>query len=95
MRNRVIYIVLAVLWSADLQAQSDLKPVQKEEVSGFMEVLGYFGGKLGKELGDRLNLSDEEEKKSSTEVPTLVTVQWGPFKVERTELRPKTEKKSN
>lgn len=74
-------------------SQSDVKPVQAENVSGFLEVMSYLGGKLGQELGSRLNLSEEENKKSEkVEVPTLVTVQWGPFKIERTENRPKKSK---
>ncbi len=89
----LISITFWVIALSSAIAQTNVKPVQQENVNGFLEMMSYLGGKLGQELGSRLNLSDDESKKSDkAEVPTLVTVQWGPFKMERTENRPKKSK---
>lgn len=55
-----------------------------EKVEGFWSVVGYFGGKLTNELGERLNLSD---KKKSDGVPTRVDIKLGSFEISRTENR--------
>lgn len=55
-----------------------------EKVEGFWSVMGYFGGKLTDELGERLNLSD---KKPAEGVPTQVDIKLGPFEISRTENR--------
>lgn len=86
---RFCTLFLLLLGCLEAMAQSGQKPVQREEVNGFMEVLGYLGGKLGDELGSRLNPSDAQKKESGEEVPTLIKVSWSPFKVERTKMRPK------
>ena len=72
-------------------AQTDAQ--QEEEVEGVGNILGYFGKKLGKELGTRLNLESEETEQIEM-VPTKVKVKFGPFTMERTEYRPKVVAKA-
>ena len=84
-----IFIFLTMSFSASAQDQG-----AEEEVEGLGNVLGYFGKKLGKELGSRLNL----EATDTTEVvmvPTKVKVKVGPFTMERTEYRPKVVPKKS
>ena len=61
------------------------QPVQTEKVDGLFNVLGYYGGKLASELGNRLNLESGKEE----EVPTKVLVQFGWLNYTRIENRPK------
>ena len=94
MIKRLLYIVLLLIFSAPMGSKAQSSAVQEEEVEGLGNVLGYFGKKLGKELGARLNL----EATDTTEVimvPTKVKVKFGPFTMERTEYRPKTVTKSS
>lgn len=60
------------------------KEMPVEKVEGFWSVMGYFGGKLTEELGQRLNLSDKDDSEG---VPTRVDVKLGPFEISRTEKR--------
>lgn len=81
-------MVVCLLCGAQQTKSDTLKtkqPVQTEKVDGLWSVLGYYGGKLANELGDRLNLESSKEE----EVPTKVLVQFGWLNYTRVENRPK------
>lgn len=89
MKKKSLLYLLAIcglLCSTTAYGQGET--VQEEEVEGISNVLGYFGKKLGKELGSRLNL-DESDTTEVVMVPTKVKVKIGPFTMEKTEYRPK------
>ena len=86
--KQLFYFVLFILFCAPSSAFGQGSSLNEEKVEGLGNVIGYFGKKLGKELGTRLNL----EASDTTEVvmvPTKVKVKIGPFTMERTEYRPK------
>ncbi len=56
-----------------------------EKVEGFWSVMGYLGGKLTNELGERLNLTKSDDKDKG--VPTEVQLKIGQFEFTRTDLR--------
>ena len=58
--------------------------VQTERIEGLWSVVGYFGGKLTSELGERLNIKKKEEEQG---VPTRVELRLGWFEVARDDVR--------
>ncbi|MDP4826935.1 MAG: hypothetical protein NWR73_04575 [Flavobacteriales bacterium] len=83
-----MFIAVCLLCGAQQTKSDTLKTkevVQTEKVEGLWGVLGYYGGKLASELGNRLNLESSKED----EVPTKVLVQFGWLNYSRLENRPK------
>lgn len=80
-----VFVAFAMEAQSDSTAVSDPEPVKIERVDGIWSVLGYMGGKLGKQLKTRLNI-DEGEKETE---PTKVKIRLAGIEIERIENRPK------
>jgi hypothetical protein len=94
MKRTIVFLCIMlgsfVIWGqkangVDEKPKEKPKPVQTEQVEGFWEVVGYFGGKLSDEVARRMNIETEKEKG----VPTQVDFEFGWFSFSRVEERPK------
>ena len=58
---------------------------ETEEVNGVFEMFGYLGKKLAKEVGNRMNLEEDEEETDEKKEETYkrVKIKIGPIKIER------------
>ncbi len=91
MKRLFVAVCLCLGLSATLLSQdtpNETVPAQQavpeETVEGFWSVMGYFGGKLTSELGNRLNLTKQEEDQG---VPTKVKLKLGSLEFVRTDNR--------
>ena len=89
MKKGILAILVSL--SMSISAIGQTSTVQEEQVEGIGNVLGFFGKKLTKELGTRLNLESGDTVQVEM-VPTKVRVKVGPFSMVRTEYRPKKKK---
>lgn len=91
MKRFLVAVFFTMLSASPMLSQtpsSEPKPaellVPEETVEGFWSVMGYFGGKLTSELGNRLNLSKQYEPPG---VPTKVKLKLGSLEFVRTDNR--------
>jgi hypothetical protein len=90
---RIVLPAAILFFAFELKAQKTVEPkkepVKEQLLDGTLDIMGHLGGKLLGELKTRMNLDDKDVKKPTEEVK--VVYDFGLFKWERTEMRPKKD----